>query len=329
MNHKAASVIIPAYNAGFSLNACIESVLLQSQPALETIVINDGSIDHTAQIAKSYGDKIIYIEQSNQGQGAARNAGLEKATGEFVAFLDADDYWKPGFLENCLVFLEEYPEAIAVSTAFIVRYVDGTEKTLPKALHGPDRVTMPLLLDNFFSFWAEQDHVRTGTALVRKSVIDQAGGQRTDLRISQDLEYWAYLATFGKWGFIPLPLWVGNSRAIAAPGWFNKYQLRRRLCPNVESWQERILPRLTEEQTPSFEKVRGRVAANFMHTKILTNNDQEAYRIYQKYQADMPRNRLTQFLRIGACGGRFTWSVVCRIVRLRENLKSHLLSLKS
>ena len=323
------SVIIPAYNAQDSLQTTIESAINQSLPPFEIIVINDGSKDDTAQIAKSYGNKIVYLEQSNKGQGAARNIGIEKATGEFVAFLDADDFWMPGFLENTVAFMTANPTVIAVSTAFIVRYAMNKELSLPKAIQGAGAITEPLVLDDFFTFWANEDHVRTGTALIRKSVIDQAGGQRADLRISQDLEYWGYLATFGKWGFIPKAFWIGNSRSIAASGWLKKYHLRRRLCPSVESWQKRILPRLAEEQMLHFQKVRGRVAANFMHTKILSDKDLEAYHIYSTYHNDMPDNRLTQMLRIFGSRRDFFWPLICELVRLRERLKAGLLSLKA
>ena len=68
--------------------------------------------------------------------------------------------------------------------------------------------------------------------MIRRRAIETAGHQRADLSISQDLEYWGYLATYGKWGFIPKPLWVGApGQAAKAKGWQNRYHRRRRLCP--------------------------------------------------------------------------------------------------
>lgn len=314
------SVIIPAYNAEQSLATAVDSALAQSTP-LEVIVADDGSTDNTAEVARSYGNRIHYIKQTNQGQGSARNAGLSVAQGEFIAFLDADDYWLPGFLERCVHFLNQYPEAIAVNTGFIVRDADGNETILPKALHGLSRITAPLVLDHFFSFWAEQDHVRTGTVLIRKSVIDQAGGQ-ADLRVSQDLEYWGYLATFGPWGFIPDPLWVGNSRAAAASGWLRKYHQRRKLCPTVELWEKRIVPRLRPEDLTAFNVVRGRVAAGYAQNKILCGASGEARQIVEKYGATMPNNRLTALLLTGARYGAIGWQLACWLVKLKETIKA-------
>jgi glycosyltransferase involved in cell wall biosynthesis len=114
------SVIIPAYNAARSLAKCIDSVLGQSLRALEVIVVNDGSTDETKRVAEGFADQIVFTEQSNQGQGAARNAGLHLSRGKYVTFLDADDYWLPCFLERCVAFLDSHPEAIAVSTGIIV-----------------------------------------------------------------------------------------------------------------------------------------------------------------------------------------------------------------
>ena len=307
---------------------CLDSVLAQTVQAFEIIVVNDGSVDTTAEIVAGYGTRIIYLEQENAGQGAARNAGLHAAKGELIAFLDADDFWKPRFLEKCIAFLQEHPECVAVNTGLVTRMHDGREVVQPESLHQPDSPVLPFVVDDFLEFWAQHDHVRTGSAVIRKSVIDQAGGQSADLRVSQDLEYWGYIATFGKWGYIPEPLWVGNSRdAAKAPGWSNKYQKRRRLCPTVESWQKRLLPRITPAQIPHFKVVRGRVAAGYAQNHILGKNLGQARHIVKTYGADMPINRLTQLLKLGNQYGKLGWWIVCRIVMAREYLKASIMSL--
>ncbi len=326
---RKVSVVIPAYNAEKSLRVCIDSALGQTLKPYQVLVINDGSTDATREVARSYGDKITYIEQENRGQGAARNAGLEKASGQFIAFLDADDYWLKTFLDTCLAFLETHTDVVAVSTGIRTKLFDGREQISPPCVHGRERIEKPIVVDNFFRFWAEQDHVRTGSNLIRKAVIDEAGHQRADLRVSQDLEYWGYIATFGKWGFIPEPLWVGNSRAASvASGWLDKYRLRRSLCPTVEAWERRIAPRLKHDEIASFQIVRGRVAAGYAHNKILAGNFKEAFGIVQKYGASMPRNRLTSLMHMGASLGNVGWSFVCLIVRLREFVKAWRLKVR-
>lgn len=319
---NTVSVIVPAFNAESSLAQCIESALAQTHRPLEIIVIDDGSTDDTDRVARNFGDAIIYLKQSNQGQGAARNMGLQNAHGEFIAFLDADDYWRQGFLQRCVWFLNTYPQAVAVSTGLIIKMVNGAERAGPLCLRHNDRIAEPIMLDDFFEFWAEQDHVRTGTNLIRRDTVEAAGYQRADLRVSQDLEYWGYIATFGKWGFIPELLWVGNSGAASVEeGWFEKYRARRSLCPTVESWEQRVRPRLKEAQIAGFDTVRGRVAANFAQNKILSRGFSEALGIVRKYGSSMPKNRLTMLLRIGAKFGTPGWWVACHVVRAKEFLK--------
>jgi len=326
MNDKTVSTIIPVYNAQTSLARCIESVLSQEPEPAEVIVINDGSTDETAEVARSYRDRITYLEQKNAGQGAARNAGLRLATGDFVAFLDADDYWLPDFLSTCVDFFHHHKDAVAVNTGFIIKKW-GSEHTSPASIvNAVEEVKQGSILNNFFDFWAENDHVRTGTVLIRRKVIEEAGYQRADLRISQDLEYWGYIATFGPWGFIPEPLWIGDSASSAGrTGWIDKYRKRRNLCPSVEQWQKRIVPRLREEDWAGFRVVRGRVAGSFALNKILGGDDKAAKEIMAKYGGQMPTNWSTNLMQRGFRAGTPGWKVTCIFIRLREQVKSSLL----
>lgn len=316
------SVIIPAYNVENSLKNCIDSVLYQSLPAAEIFVINDGSTDDTAKIAQSYGNKIIYLEQPNQGQGAARNAGLEKATGDFIAFLDADDYWLPDFLKTCVDFLNTNLETVAVWTAWI-NIIDEKERVVvpPIIQRQPRKYERPQILDNFFRFWADNGHLQTGAITIRHETVKKAGFQRSDLRNSQDLEYWALIATHGKWGFIPVPLYVNNSRLAARGKWREKYKTRRQLCPDVETWEERLIPRLKPEDIAGFEVVRGNVAAGYAHGKILGGNFWDGLRIVKKYGHAMPPNNLNNLMKIGARLGKPGWILVCIIIQAKELYK--------
>jgi len=328
MEQQRISVIIPAYNVESCLKRCLDSVFAQTVAPAEVIVINDGSTDNTAEIARCYGERITYLEQSNAGQGAARNTGLRIAKGEYIAFLDADDYWLPGFLEATTTFLSEHDEAVAVNTGLITRLQDGTERIQPTLLTRPDAPTETFVVDDFFAFWAEHDHIRTGSAVIRKSVIDQAGGQREDLRVSQDLEYWGYIATFGKWGYIPKPLWIGNSRQAAkTQGWLKKYRKRRKLCPDVEQWETRIMARLLPTQRANFEIIRGRVAMGYAHNKILGGFYRSAHHIVRKYGDAMPRCTMSKVLKLGCRYGRVSWVIACGAICLREWSKAMRLSL--
>jgi glycosyltransferase involved in cell wall biosynthesis len=92
------SVVIPTFNRAKYLREALESVFLQDVPGLQVIVIDDGSTDDTRSVAAEYGSRVEYVYQENRGPGAARNHGVRRARGEFVAFLDSDDVWLPGKL---------------------------------------------------------------------------------------------------------------------------------------------------------------------------------------------------------------------------------------
>ena len=318
------SVIIPVYNSEGCMRDAIDSALSQELRPLEVIVINDGSTDATEETARRYGDRIVYLQQANRGQGAARNAGLRVARGEFIAFLDADDYWKPAFLQTCIEFLLLHHDVIAVSTGLITRGFDGSQVVQPQAFCTDEqRYGESFVLDDFFSFWATYDHVRTGSNVIRHSAIKQAGLQREDLRIGQDLEYWGYLATFGKWGFIPRPLWVGNSRQAASRlGWLTKYRDRRRLCPDVEQWGKRIEPRLRPFEKEPYARVRGRIAMIYAQNKILAGNRGSAYELVREYGPAMPVCRMSRIMRAAARWGRWGWLVACLAICLKEWFKA-------
>jgi len=302
----------------------LDSVFLQGHEPLQVIVIDDGSTDDTCFVAGLYGEKVKVITQANKGQGAARNAGLKCACGQFVAFLDADDYWKPGFLTACVGFLMEHPDVVAVSTGLVTVMEDGSEVIHPAELcvRGGG-MREPYIIDRFFQFWAQYDHVRTGSNVIRRDVIERAGFQRADLRISQDLEYWGYLATFGKWGFIPIPLWVGNSRqGTRTQGRIAKYATRRRLCPEVEQWGARIEPRLRPSDWAGYEIVRGRIALGYAQNTILGGASDRAYHIVRKYGATMPVCTMRRILLLGISLGWPTWKIACGMICLKERAKA-------
>ena len=317
------TVIIPAYNCEHSIEQCIGSVLSQTVSTKEIIVVDDGSTDGTGDILKRSDGDIRLIEQENKGQGAARNAGLRVAQGEFVAFLDADDYWEPEFLEKCSHFLTHHPDAVAVLTAWTKIENDHRRTIVPPAMNRmEDKPDAPFIIPNFLRFWVEQGHIQTGAIMIRHDVIRKAGHQREDLRVSQDLEHWLLIATFGQWGFIPEPLFVSNSRINARRNWINRYRQRRNLCPTVESWQARLVKRIPEADWPHFNRIRGRVAANFSHSKILSGRSREAKTILNTYGVSMPVNRLTRLMRFGAKAGEPVWRGVCHFIRMKELMKN-------
>ena len=110
MCRPTVSVIIPTYNSGRFVGHAIESVLAQSFDDVELIVVDDGSTDGTVARVRAYGDKVKYVTRPNGGPGAARNHGARLASGEWLAFLDADDFWFPNKLAGQLAMARRAPD---------------------------------------------------------------------------------------------------------------------------------------------------------------------------------------------------------------------------
>ena len=113
------SCLVPAFNAAQYLPEALESILAQSYREIEVIVIDDGSADNTAEVARQYAPEVRVIQREHCGGLAARDAAVEAANGEFVAFLDADDRWADTKIEKQVTVLSEHPEVDLCVTQFM------------------------------------------------------------------------------------------------------------------------------------------------------------------------------------------------------------------
>ena len=133
----SVSVIIPIYNSEDYLKECLNSLLEQTHQCFEAICVDDGSIDRSREIIQRYQQidnriKVVFKEHENAG--AARNLGLQKATGKYIAFLDADDFIKPTMLEECVRILEKDSSDIVVFSADRFNMMDGVTEHMPWSL---------------------------------------------------------------------------------------------------------------------------------------------------------------------------------------------------
>lgn len=110
MSAERVSCVVPVFDGERYLAEALESVFAQTHPAAEVIVVDDGSTDGTAGVIRGFGDRVIAASQRNAGPAAARNAGIARATGEFVSFLDSDDLWRPDRLERAIARFRARPE---------------------------------------------------------------------------------------------------------------------------------------------------------------------------------------------------------------------------
>jgi glycosyltransferase involved in cell wall biosynthesis len=194
---KTVSAIIPTYNYGRFLREAIDSALAQTCPALEVIVVDDGSTDDTPQVLAGYGDRIRAIRQENAGVGTARNAGIAAARGEYLAFLDSDDIWRPRKLERDLARFEADPELGLVHCG--VEAFDNTGKTISVSLTGLEGWVAPDLLRLDRQVIAAPG---SGT-MVPKRVAEEIGGFDARLQPSEDWDFCYRVAARYRVGFVP------------------------------------------------------------------------------------------------------------------------------
>lgn len=173
---------MPCYNAQAFLREALESVLGQTYPRVELIIIDDGSTDNSKVILREYGDRARILEQANAGPYPARNLGLRHARGEFVAFLDADDYWALDFLEKLHCALDQNPEAVLAYSGWQnVGEGIAAAPYIPPAYEEEDTVAHFLRTCCPWPIHA---------ALVRKSLVDRLDGF-SELRFSSmDYDFW-------------------------------------------------------------------------------------------------------------------------------------------
>jgi glycosyltransferase involved in cell wall biosynthesis len=186
------SVIIPVYRASF-LREALDSVFEQTHPADEVVVIDDGSPDpeQLSQAIAPYADRIVFKRQANAGAAAARNMGLAAATGDFVAFLDADDRWLPNFLHDQLAFLQATAD---VDMVYADARVTGDTPAAGRTFMAMRPSRGPVTLE---SLLAQECNPLTSTVVVRRSLVMDVGMFDVDLRRGQDFDLWLRLVAKG------------------------------------------------------------------------------------------------------------------------------------
>ena len=240
------SVIIPLYNKVQYIRRTIESVLSQTIQDFEVIIVNDGSTDGGEMIVEEYDDSRIHlINQVNQGVSAARNQGVHVACSELIAFLDADDEWKPEHIEILLRLQNKFPEADVFGTAYQVitphkrysRVLDAEKGERILKSYFEERVQAGI--QNYF--------LMTSAVAVHKSLFQRIGGYHTHFVVGEDLDLYERLAIHSKIAYSPaisaiyhneLP---NNTRHLVRSLPFIKWDNIDKLCEEVNSKNNDIL----------------------------------------------------------------------------------------
>ena len=218
------SVIIPTYNRAQKVQAAIRSVLSQTYPDYEIILVDDGSTDGTAEAVERFFSqeqgnvkKVRYLFQHNQGPSISRNTGIEHARGKWIAFLDSDDLWFPEKLECQLQVLEQFKEAGAcVADAQMVNDVGLDASTFHqcgRVYHQPIGIASDALLGtakDFPGFWLS-------TLLVRTDLARDLKGFDPDIQVAEDRDFHFRLALKTRFAYIN-KLLVRTDRSASMPG---------------------------------------------------------------------------------------------------------------
>ena len=179
------SVIIPCYRQAHFLGEAIESVLNQTYPNREIIVVDDGSPDNTADVAGRY-SAVRLIRQENQGVSAARNTGIKESRGEYLVFLDADDRLRTEALEAGVSCMAEHPESMLVYGRFHCMREDGTPSPLPSDFFDGDNLYLRLLTSNCIGMVAP--------VMYRRVIFDEVGGFDSSVNRAEDYDMYLRIA---------------------------------------------------------------------------------------------------------------------------------------
>lgn len=206
MPDTLVSVVIPTYNRAYIVGDAIRSVLAQSYPNIEIVVVNDGSTDDTPNVLKSFGGKLRIVDQSNAGPAAARNRGIRSSKGSILAFLDSDDLWAPTYIERQVSILEK--AGLSIPCSLCNGWLEFTEESKSTAF---DFAEINPNLET--GLWLNPDEIFVTRflqfnqmAAIRRTAIEKVGLFDPQLKYLEDWDLALRLSLYKPWCFIKEPL---------------------------------------------------------------------------------------------------------------------------
>ena len=241
------SVIIPLYNKAPYIRKALESVLAQTYTDFELIIVDDGSTDGSEAIAEdllaSRPSPLAFrlLKQKNAGVSAARNYGFSVSIGDYIAFLDADDWWEPTYLEKMAQLIEDYPEAGLYASNYMyykpgktrvaVKNIETGYFNYPKAYY--EGGAMPI--------W-------TGATMIPRRVMDEMGGFPLGIKLGEDFLLWAKIAMQYKVVFLNEPLaWYNNDVPATLRATRNLHAPEHRMLFRLELLGDKAMRLLGDE----------------------------------------------------------------------------------
>ena len=236
------SVIIPTYNRGWILKEAIDSVLAQDFTDFELIIIDDGSTDNTQDILSSYKKDIVVLMQENKGVSSARNRGIVSASGQFIAFLDSDDFWLSQKLSTQVDFFNANPDALICQTEEI--WIRNSIRVNPKKRHKK-------LPGDIFEHSLYLCLVSPSAVMIRRGLFEKTGMFDESLPACEDYDMWLRISCRYPVYLIDTPLIIkrgGHADQLSRSSGLDRYRIQS-LKKIVES------KFLTDEQEKAAIKV--------------------------------------------------------------------------
>src|SRR5919205_350945 len=196
------SVILPVYNRGGWVARAVESVLRQTHEPLELLAVDDGSTDDTRRVLQSFGGRVSVLEQRHAGAEAARNLGLSRARGEFVAFIDSDDVWREERLSRQLPLFERPEVGVVFGNASLVDYTVTPPLRLKRTFFDDVRPSRGRVTDEL----ARGCFVPFSSVIVRRELLAESGGFAPG-HVAADYLKWVELSAACEFDYVGEPVY--------------------------------------------------------------------------------------------------------------------------
>ena len=267
------SVIIPLYNKAPYVKKALETVCAQTYRDYEIIVINDGSTDNSAILAEEYLNRVEGISykilsQQNAGVSAARNNGVAQSHGDYIAFLDADDWWEPTYLEKMAQLIEDYPEAGLYACNYVYYKPGKTHVAVNNIETGYINYPKAYYESGAMPIW-------TGAAIISRKVFDEMGGFPVGIKLGEDFLLWAKIAMHYPVAFLNEALaWYNNDVPVNLRATRNLQEPNRHMLFRLElAFDDREIENQQHQQLISNNFRGNQLPAATKETKIPTNED--------------------------------------------------------
>jgi glycosyltransferase involved in cell wall biosynthesis len=273
----SVSIIVPTYQCGQFLSQAIESVLAQTYKNYEIIIVDDGSTDNTQEVINRYShlENIKIVRQSNQGPAAARNRGIKLSSGEYIAFLDADDLWLPTKLEKQIIFLEQHPLADMV---YCDAYIFSGNFTWKKTLFN----ISPPASENVFERLFQLNFIPILTVVLRRNIFKTSGFFDESIIGPEDYDLWLRICQSKSIAFIQEPL----AKYRVSAGQITKQKIR--MIENEIKVKEKAFqyaPELLNLPNPMRDRGYFNLLIRISKLYLQKNQNQEAKQTLEKYKA--------------------------------------------